>query len=108
MGGLLLGASVGRSAPPPDALLAQAVALEGHADNVAAAMYGGITLSVPAEDGSVTLRRFRVPEAWIPVLFIAAPGEPHERDARRAAGGRAARGGRAAGGRAAPCSPRPS
>ena len=26
----------------------------------------------PADDGSVTLRRFRVPEAWIPVLFIAA------------------------------------
>ena len=34
-------------------------------------MYGGITLAVPGEDGSVTLRRFRVPEAWIPVLFIA-------------------------------------
>jgi homoserine kinase len=71
VGGLLLGASVGRSAPPPDALLALAVALEGHADNVAAAMYGGITVAVPGEDGTVTLRRFRVPEAWIPVLFIA-------------------------------------
>ncbi len=34
-------------------------------------MYGGITLSVSGEDGTVMLRRFRVPEAWIPVLFIA-------------------------------------
>jgi homoserine kinase len=71
VGGLLLGASVGRSAPAPDALLSQAIVLEGHADNVAAAMYGGITLSVPGDEGAVTLRRFRVPEAWIPVLFIA-------------------------------------
>jgi homoserine kinase len=83
VGGLLLGASVGRSAPPPDALLSQAVALEGHADNVAAAMYGGITLAVPREDGTVTLRRFRVPEAWIPVLFIAGR-ESHTADMRSA------------------------
>jgi homoserine kinase len=74
---------VGRSAPPPDALLALAVTLEGHADNVAAAMYGGITLSVPREDGSVTLRRFRVPEAWIPVLFIAGR-ESHTAEMRAA------------------------
>ena len=69
--GLLLGASAGRSAPPPDSCWPWRPALEGHPDNVAAAMYGGITLSVPGEDGTVMLRRFRVPEAWIPVLFIA-------------------------------------
>jgi homoserine kinase len=69
--GLLLGASIGRSAPTVDELLALAASLEGHPDNVAAALYGGFTLAVPASSGGVTLRRFRVPEAWIPVLFIA-------------------------------------
>ena len=43
--------------------------LEGHPDNVAAALYGGFTLAL-ADDGEVRLRRFRVPEAWIPVAFI--------------------------------------
>jgi homoserine kinase len=70
--GLLLGASVGRSAPSPDELLALASELEGHPDNVAAALYGGFTLAVGAPDASVTLRRFRVPEGWIPVAFIAS------------------------------------
>jgi len=40
---------------------------------VASALYGGITLSVAGDVGSTPLlRRFRVPEAWIPVLFIAS------------------------------------
>ena len=46
-----------------------ASALEGHPDNVAAALYGGITLVVTDGD-QPTLRRFRVPEAWIPVIFV--------------------------------------
>jgi homoserine kinase len=37
---------------------------------VAAALYGGFTVAV-ADDGGVTLRRFRAPEAWIPVAFIS-------------------------------------
>jgi homoserine kinase len=69
--GLLLGASVGRSAPSPDELLNAAAALEGHPDNVSAALYGGFTLAVSGEAGQLSFRRFRVPEAWIPVLFIA-------------------------------------
>lgn len=70
--GLLLGASAGRHAPDADGLLAHAAALEGHPDNVAAALYGGITLSVAGATGSTPLlRRFRVPEAWIPVVFVA-------------------------------------
>ena len=44
--GLLLGASVGRSAPSADELLGLAAALEGHPDNVSAALYGGFTLAV--------------------------------------------------------------
>jgi homoserine kinase len=72
VGGLLLGASVGRSAPSPDELLGLAAALEGHADNVSAALYGGFTLAVGGDGGQISFRRFRVPEAWIPVVFIAA------------------------------------
>jgi len=71
--GLLLGAAAGRLAPSADQLLALATTIEGHADNVAAALYGGITLSVSGDIGTApTLRRFRVPEAWIPVVFIAS------------------------------------
>jgi homoserine kinase len=71
--GLLIGAAAGRNAPEADELFALAATLEGHPDNVAAALYGGITLSVAGEMGSTpVLRRFRVPEAWIPVLFIAS------------------------------------
>jgi homoserine kinase len=71
--GLLIGAAAGRTAPDADGLFALAATLEGHPDNVAAALYGGVTLSVAGEMGSTpVLRRFRVPEAWIPVLFIAS------------------------------------
>ncbi len=37
---------------------------------MAAALYGGFTVAV-ADDERVTLRRFRAPEAWIPVAFIS-------------------------------------
>ena len=36
----------------------------------AAALYGGFTVAVTEDDERITLRRFRVPEAWIPVAFI--------------------------------------
>jgi homoserine kinase len=68
--GVVLGAAVGRNAVEADELLAAAAALEGHPDNVAAALYGGFTVAV-ADDERVTLRRFRAPEAWIPVAFIS-------------------------------------
>ena len=71
--GLLLGAAAGRRAPAADELLTLAANLEGHPDNVAAALYGGIALAVGRGLGEPPLlRRFRVPEAWIPVAFIAA------------------------------------
>lgn len=68
--GVVLGAAVGRHAVEADELLALAARLEGHPDNVAAALYGGFTVAVTDADERVTLRRFRVPEAWIPVAFI--------------------------------------
>lgn len=67
--GVVLGAAVGRRTVEADELLELASALEGHPDNVAAALYGGFTIAV-ADEGRVTLRRFRTPEAWIPVAFI--------------------------------------
>jgi len=67
--GLVLGAAVGRRTVEADELLALAAGLEGHPDNVAAALYGGFTVALGSE-GPVVLRRFRVPEAWIPVAFI--------------------------------------
>jgi homoserine kinase len=79
--GLLLGASVGRRSPSADELLDLAAGLEGHPDNVAAAMYGGFTLAVTTETHRLAYRRFRVPEAWIPVLFIAG-GESHTAEMR--------------------------
>ncbi len=82
--GLLLGAAAGRRAPDADELLSLAATLEGHPDNVAAALYGGITLAVAGAMGSTpVLRRFRVPEAWIPVAFIA--GTPSHTHAMRSA-----------------------
>ena len=68
--GVVLGAAVGRRSVEADELLALATALEGHPDNVAAALYGGFTVAVAEPDGAVALRRFRAPEAWIPVAFI--------------------------------------
>ena len=68
--GVVLGAAVGRHSVEADELLTLASRLEGHPDNVAAALYGGFTVAVTEPDARVTLRRFRVPEAWIPVAFI--------------------------------------
>lgn len=68
--GVVLGAAVGRRQVQADELLELASRLEGHPDNVAAALYGGFTVAVTEADGRVALRRFRVPEAWIPVAFI--------------------------------------
>lgn len=68
--GVVLGAAVGRRAVDADELLALAAGLEGHPDNVSAALYGGFTLALAGDEDRIDLRRFRVPEAWIPVAFI--------------------------------------
>jgi homoserine kinase len=81
--GLLLGAAAGRHAPHPDELLALAADLEGHPDNVASALYGGITLAVSSPRQPIILRRFRPPEGWIPVVFITR--EESHTDEMRAA-----------------------
>jgi homoserine kinase len=68
--GVVLGAAVGRRSVEADELLGLAARLEGHPDNVAAALYGGFTIALAETDERIVLRRFRVPEAWIPIAFI--------------------------------------
>lgn len=68
--GVVLGAAVGRRTVEADELLALAAGMEGHPDNVAAALYGGFTIALAETDERIVLRRFRVPEAWIPIAFI--------------------------------------
>ena len=69
--GIMLGAAIGRHSPSADDVLDLAISLEGHADNVSAALYGGFTLTVVESNGQTHLRHFDPPRGWIPVLFIA-------------------------------------
>ncbi|MGZ8475277.1 MAG: homoserine kinase [Candidatus Limnocylindria bacterium] len=80
--GVVLGAAVGRRQVGADELLELAARLEGHPDNVAAALYGGFTVAVEDREG-ITLRRFHVPDAWIPVAFISQ-SEVRTKDMRAA------------------------
>src|ERR687897_3887119 len=50
--GAVLGAAVGRRTIDADEMLSLAAGIEGHPDNVAAALYGGFTVAL-AEDGRV-------------------------------------------------------
>jgi homoserine kinase len=81
--GVVLGAAVGRRTVDADELLALAARIEGHPDNVAAALYGGFALALAEGNEHVTLRRYRVPEAWIPVAFIPQR-ESHTHEMRAA------------------------
>src|SRR6202158_5309974 len=51
------------------ALLRIAADVEGHADNVAAALYGAFTVALPTADGPIA-NRFAFPSAWRACLFV--------------------------------------
>lgn len=51
------------------ALLRIATEVEGHADNVAAALYGAFTVALPSADGPIAMR-FVFPSAWRACLFV--------------------------------------
>ena len=51
------------------ALLRIAADVEGHADNVAAALYGAFTIALPSADGPIAAR-FAFPSAWRACLFV--------------------------------------
>ena len=74
----------GRAVPlDADAMLAMATELEGHPDNAAAALLGGITVSCQADDGRVVARAWKWPDA---IRFvIATPDSVLETKEARAA-----------------------
>lgn len=51
-------------------LVDMAASLEGHADNITAAFYGGLQLAVPAEGGHQTVRRLAWPPRLAASLFV--------------------------------------
>jgi len=55
----------------PEALFREATRLEGHPDNVAPAIFGGLTLSMPRRDGSVEALRLSMPRGL--ALTLAVP-----------------------------------
>jgi homoserine kinase len=61
----------------PDELLAHAAALEGHSDNVAAALYGGFVIC-SVEGGTPTATRFDPPEGVEAVVVVPAEEIPTE------------------------------
>jgi homoserine kinase len=62
--------------------LALATELEGHPDNAAAALLGGVAVSCQREDGRIIARSWRWPEALR--LVVATPDMPlHTADARK-------------------------
>jgi homoserine kinase len=66
----------------PDDLVAAGAALEGHPDNAAAVVYGGLTSSRIDASGRVTVGRWRWPASW--TLVIATPHvQLATRDSRR-------------------------
>ena len=55
-----------------DEIFREAIRLEGHPDNVAPAIFGGLTLSMPRLDGSVEALHLRVPRDLALTLVIPA------------------------------------
>jgi homoserine kinase len=70
VGGLVAGNALAGGALTKDALLSLATRAEGHPDNVAAALLGGLTVSCPAEDGAVTAVSLPVPEDLVWVVLV--------------------------------------
>jgi homoserine kinase len=67
VGGLVAGNALLGSPLPREALLALAAGAEGHPDNVAAALLGGLTVSCALDDGQVVALALPVPDTvrWV-------------------------------------------
>src|ERR1700686_478302 len=68
-GGILLGAKLRGLRMPAQRLLELAIPLEGHGDNLAAALYGGFCIAV-IENGGGRGHRIDWPTRWRAVLFV--------------------------------------
>src|SRR5437899_638221 len=67
--GLLLGRALSDREPDPSELLVLGTPLEGHADNLAPALFGGVTLVLPEFDG-VDVLRFEPDASVRPVILL--------------------------------------
>ena len=67
--GLLLGCALANKEPDPHELLRLGTPLEGHADNLAPSLFGGITLVLPEFDG-IDVLRFEPDPSVVPVLLL--------------------------------------
>jgi len=56
----------------PEAIFAEAIRLEGHPDNVAPAIFGGLTLSMPLTEGGVEALRLPFPRGLALTLAVPA------------------------------------
>ena len=72
-GGLRLYERLAGASPDRD-LLTPAATIDGHADNVAAALFGGLTLSCTRDDGRAIARARRWPDA---IRFVVASPNVH-------------------------------
>lgn len=70
VGGLVAANEVCGKPLTQDQILAEAVAMEGHPDNVSAALLGGLTISVTADDGRVIVTQPRVRNDLIFVFCV--------------------------------------
>lgn len=75
-----LAGAAGTAALPDATLLRLAAEVEGHPDNVAACLYGGLTIAWTAADGAQAVRLEPLPQL-IPVLCV--PAEPLATEAAR-------------------------
>jgi homoserine kinase len=76
-GGVLLGARLRGLRLSTERALELAFPLEGHGDNLAAALHGGFCVAVPA-DGGVRVHRLNWPAAWRCVLLVPEAISPTE------------------------------
>jgi homoserine kinase len=70
--GIMLGAKLRGLRMPAQRILELGVPLEGHGDNLAAALYGGFCIAV-IENGGVRVHRLEWPSRWKAVIFV-----PHD------------------------------
>jgi homoserine kinase len=76
--GIMLGAKLRGLRMPAQRILELAVPLEGHGDNLAAALHGGFCIAV-IENGGVRVHRLDWPSRWKAVLFVPNDVSPtHE------------------------------
>lgn len=80
-GGILVGARLRGLRMTPQRALELGFPLEGHGDNLAAALHGGFCIAVPA-DGGVAVHRLAWPAGWRCVLLVPDRISPTEQ-ARR-------------------------